>query len=148
MTRPIDALTLVYSCSGCSSVAQMANHLALRLDHEGHAEMSCIAGIGGDVPPLVRKLKEAAQSGRPILAIDGCALACVRHSLARHGIVPTAHVQLGEHGVRKTYHADFDTAQAEAAYADVRERVQAMSALTSPTPSGCGGTGACRCAGA
>ncbi len=67
MARPNDALTLVYSCSGCSSVAQMANHLALRLDHEGLAEMSCIAGVGGDVPPLVRKLKEAAQMRRPIL---------------------------------------------------------------------------------
>ncbi len=148
MARPTDALTLVYSCSGCSSVAQMANHLALRLDHEGHAEMSCIAGVGGDVPPLVRKLKEAAQTGRPILAIDGCALACVRHSLARHGIAPTAHVQLGEQGVRKTYHADFDASQAEVAYAEVRERVRAMNALVASAPSGCGGTGACRCAGA
>ncbi|MCM2338040.1 MAG: putative zinc-binding protein, partial [Lysobacter sp.] len=26
------SLPLVYSCSGCSSAAQMANHLALRLD--------------------------------------------------------------------------------------------------------------------
>lgn len=148
MARPTDVLTLVYSCSGCSSVAQMANHLALRLDHEGHAEMSCIAGVGGDVPPLVRKLQDAAQSGRPILAIDGCALACVRHSLARHGIAPTAHVQLGEQGVRKTYHADFDAERAEIVYADLRERVQAMNALMAPAPPGCGGTGACRCAGA
>jgi uncharacterized metal-binding protein len=148
MARPTDTSTLVYSCSGCSSVAQMANHLALRLDHEGHAEMSCIAGVGGDVPPLVRKLKEAAQTGRPILAIDGCALACVRHSLARHGIVPTAHVQLGEQGVRKTYHADFDAGQAETAYAEVLERVRAMNALMALAPSGCGGTGTCRCAGA
>ena len=29
MSKP---LPLVYSCSGCSSAAQMANHLALRLD--------------------------------------------------------------------------------------------------------------------
>jgi uncharacterized metal-binding protein len=133
MARPTDVLTLVYSCSGCSSVAQMANHLALRLDHEGHAEMSCIAGVGGDVPPLVRKLQDAAQSGRPILAIDGCALACV---------------QLGEQGVRKTYHADFDTERAEIVYADLRERVRAMNALMAPAPPGCGGAGACRCAGA
>ena len=31
---------LVYSCSGCSSAAQMANHLALRLDRAGVAEFS------------------------------------------------------------------------------------------------------------
>ena len=28
-------LPLVYSCSGCSSAAQLANHLALRLDRAG-----------------------------------------------------------------------------------------------------------------
>mgnify|MGYP000305313313 CR=1 FL=1 len=57
-------LPLVYSCSGCSSAAQMANHVALRLDREGEAEMSCIAGVGGNVPHLVN----IARSGRPILA--------------------------------------------------------------------------------
>ena len=41
---------IVYSCSGCSSAAQLANHVALRLDRCGAAEMSCIAGVGGDVP--------------------------------------------------------------------------------------------------
>ncbi|MCC6353379.1 MAG: hypothetical protein IT577_05805, partial [Verrucomicrobiae bacterium] len=44
---------LVYSCSGASSAAQMANHLAIRLDRMGVAEMSCAAGLGGDVGPLV-----------------------------------------------------------------------------------------------
>jgi uncharacterized metal-binding protein len=40
---------LVYSCSGCSSSAQMANYLAVQLDRQGLAEMSCIAGVGGNV---------------------------------------------------------------------------------------------------
>lgn len=71
-------LPLVYACSGCSSAAQLANHLAVRLDREQRAEMSCIAGLGGDVRSLVRVAHEARASGRGILAIDGCALACVR----------------------------------------------------------------------
>lgn len=33
-------LPLVYSCSGCSSAAQMANYLAVSLDRRGLAEMS------------------------------------------------------------------------------------------------------------
>ena len=49
MTTP---LPLVYSCSGCSSAAQMANHLALRLDRDAVAEMSRIAGVGGGVTGL------------------------------------------------------------------------------------------------
>ncbi|WP_279384630.1 putative zinc-binding protein [Vreelandella lionensis] len=29
---------LIYACSGCSDVAQLANSVALRLDHAGEAE--------------------------------------------------------------------------------------------------------------
>ena len=100
---------LVYSCSGCSSAAQLANHVAVRLDRSGVAEMSCIAGVGGDVASLVK----TAHSGRPIIALDGCALVCVKSSLERHGITATRHYQLQQYGVRKRQHEDFDPAQAQ-----------------------------------
>ena len=102
-------LPLVYSCSGCSSAAQMANWLAIALDRRGLAEMSCIAGVGGDVPKLVR----LATSGRPIIGIDGCALACVRNTLARHGVAPDDYHLLSDHGLRKRYQTDFDMDEAE-----------------------------------
>jgi len=99
---------LVYSCSGCSSAAQMANHLALRLDRDGAAEMSCIAGVGGGVAGLVK----TARSGRKILALDGCVLACARACLAREGLAPDEHLVLSDFGVRKRKHADFDPTEA------------------------------------
>ncbi|RCV88573.1 putative zinc-binding protein [Billgrantia montanilacus] len=89
--------TLVYSCSGCSDVAQLANDVALSLDHTGVAEMSCIAGVGGGVPGLVK----TARSGRPIVAIDGCQMHCVTHCLANAGVTATEHVKLYEQGFRK-----------------------------------------------
>jgi uncharacterized metal-binding protein len=104
---------LVYSCSGCSSAAQMANHLALRLDRDGAAEMSCIAGVGGGVPGLVR----TARSGRRILALDGCVLACAKACLAREGLVPDIHLVLADDGVKKRKHVDFDAAEAHRIYA-------------------------------
>ena len=107
------ALPLVYSCSGCSSAAQMANHLALRLDRAGEAEMSCIAGVGGGVAGLVR----TAQSRRPILALDGCVLRCVSACLANAGVVADTHLVLSDFGVKKRKHADFDAGEAEALYA-------------------------------
>jgi uncharacterized metal-binding protein len=107
-------LPLVYSCSGCSSAAQMANALALRLDDEQRAEMSCIAGVGGGVPGLVR----IAQSGRLIIALDGCVLHCVSACLERAGVAPDVHLTLSDHGVRKRKHQRFDAAQAEAVYAE------------------------------
>jgi uncharacterized metal-binding protein len=106
-------LPLVYSCSGCSSAAQMANHLALRLDRAGEAEMSCIAGVGGGVVGLVR----TARSGRPVLALDGCVLKCVSACLSNAGVVADRHLVLSEHGVRKRKHADFDAAEADRLYA-------------------------------
>jgi len=71
-TKDYDDLPLVYSCSGCVSAVQMANDLVVKLHREQHAEMSCIAGVGGDVDPLV----ETAPAGRPMLVIDGCPLEC------------------------------------------------------------------------
>ena len=105
-------LPLVYSCSGCSSAAQMANHLALRLDRAGVAEMSCIAGVGGGVAGLVR----TAQSQRPILALDGCVLRCASACLANAGVVADTHLVLSDYGVKKRKHADFDGAEADALY--------------------------------
>ncbi|HKJ68885.1 MAG TPA: putative zinc-binding protein [bacterium] len=113
MRQDADELPLVYSCSGCSSAAQMANDLAVRLDREGKAEMSCIAGVGGDVPSLVKVATTARDTGRPILAIDGCPLECVKHSLARHDIEPDEHYILSKFKVRKRYHQDYDPEQAE-----------------------------------
>jgi len=108
MNSERNVLPLVYSCSGCSSAAQLANHVALRLDRAGVAEMSCIAGVGGDVASLVR----TARSGRPIIALDGCPLNCVQGCLARHGITAERHYQLQQYGVKKRRHEDFDLAQA------------------------------------
>ena len=115
------AQPLVYSCSGCSSAAQLANHVALRLDRHGVAEMSCIAGVGGDVPQLVR----LAKSGRPIVALDGCPLVCVKSSLTRHGIEPERHYQLHEYGVKRRTHQDFDPAQAAEVLARIESDLRA-----------------------
>ncbi|MBZ0234551.1 MAG: putative zinc-binding protein [Deltaproteobacteria bacterium] len=113
---------LVYSCSGCSSAAQLANHLALRLDRLGVAEMSCVAGLGGDVEPLVR----LARRGRPLVALDGCPLHCVRRCLARHDLAPALHVTLTELGIAKRAHMDFDPADAERLLAVLRSRIGAL----------------------
>ncbi|AKV95580.1 Uncharacterized protein, contains metal-binding DGC domain [Marinobacter sp. DSM 26671] len=90
---------LIYSCSGCSDVAQLANNVAVRLDHAGEFEMSCISGVGGKVPSLVK----TARSGRPITVIDGCPLHCARACLENIGVEPDEHVRLYEFGFKKHY---------------------------------------------
>jgi uncharacterized metal-binding protein len=88
---------VIYACSGCSNVAQLANRIALQMDRSGKAEMSCISGVGGGVAPLVR----IATSGRPIIALDGCQLHCVKACLAKQDVEPTHHLTFSELGINK-----------------------------------------------
>lgn len=125
-------LPLVYSCSGCSSAAQLANHVALQLDRRGVAEMSCIAGVGGDVPYLMKIVR----SGRPIVALDGCPLVCVKSCLSRHGIEAQRHYQLQEYGVKKRYHQDFDLQEAERVIAHVESDLRTPSLPAAAQPWG------------
>jgi uncharacterized metal-binding protein len=92
-----NVLPLVYACSGCSNVAQLANDTALALDQKQVAQMSCIAGVGGDVKPLVK----LAKSGRQIIALDGCNLQCVHHCLKKYDIDSTLHYILTDEGFKK-----------------------------------------------
>ncbi|WP_291002148.1 putative zinc-binding protein [Hyphomicrobium sp.] len=120
-------MPIVYSCSGCSSAAQMANRVAIRLDRERHAEMSCIAGVGGDVPSLVR----IAKSGRKIIAIDGCPLHCVLRCLDRHNVKPDLHFTLTKIGIRKRYHTDFNEVEAAEVFRRIVGELQVDSTAAS-----------------
>jgi uncharacterized metal-binding protein len=89
--------TVVYACSGCSDAGELADRIARRLTREGAAEMSCLAGIGGRVKPLVNK----AASAERILAIDGCPLNCTRHTLELAGFKNFEHLELHKLGMKK-----------------------------------------------
>ncbi|KHD87516.1 MAG: zinc-binding protein [Bdellovibrio sp. ArHS] len=113
-------MPLVYSCSGCSSAAQMANALAVRLDRAGLAEMSCIAGVGGGVKPLVKK----AGSTEDIIVIDGCPLKCSVACLKNQNLKPKVEIELSQWGVAKTYHQDFSEEEMQASYLKVVELIK------------------------
>ncbi len=115
-------LPLVYACSGCSSVAQLANACAVRLDRVGLAEMSCISGVGGGVASLVK----LAQSGRAILALDGCALACVSACLANAGVKADRHLVLNREGAKKRFHADASAEESEQVWQVVQQELREL----------------------
>ena len=111
---------LIYSCSGCSSAAQMANYMAIQIDRKEIADMSCIAGVGGNV----RKLVKTAKAGRKIIVIDGCPLACSKACLNNHGIEPDLHIELTGYGVKKQNHVDFDRDQADELLEMIVEKIE------------------------
>ncbi len=127
MRRPL-GLAVVYSCSGSSNVAQLANALAVRLDRAGLADMSCIAGVGGGVQPLVRRAIGAAT----VIAIDGCPLACCERVLAAKGVRPGWIVRLHERGLRKRQHADVVEAERDRIYRDVLEELSPALLAAAP----------------
>ncbi|MCM4170082.1 zinc-binding protein [Arenibacter sp. TNZ] len=93
---------LIYSCSGCSNVAQLANDIAVKINSDGIAEMSCIAGVGGKVKSLVKK----ARSNRPIVVIDGCPLQCAKECLKNIDIEPNEHIILTDYDLKKKYNVN------------------------------------------
>jgi uncharacterized metal-binding protein len=101
------------------------------MDRQGIAEMSCIAGVGGNVKSLVKK----ALSGRDIIAIDGCPLACTKACLANHEVTPSVHIQLADFQVRKQQHVDFDPQEAEAVMGKILEMVNTFKIEELPCPS-------------
>ncbi len=114
-----DELPIVYSCSGCSNIAQLTNKIAVKLDRNGLAEMSCIAGVGGNVKPLVKK----ALSGKPIIAIDGCKLHCAKACLNQINIKPDIHITLTDFDLKKRFHEDCDEIEFKIMYEFVRKKV-------------------------
>lgn len=101
---------LIYACSGCSNVGQLANAIALDLHRDGYGEMGCIAGVGGDIPSHIK----LASSGRPILSIDGCPMECVRRCLERHGVASAHHMTLSDLGIQKNKTEPFNETERKA----------------------------------
>lgn len=115
---------LVYACSGCSSAAQMANQLALRLDRDRAADLSAIVDVGAGVADLIR----TARSGRPILALDGCVSICVATCLSKAGVTADTHLVLSDYGVENKLDVDFDVVLADEVY--LREVLPAALSMT------------------
>ncbi len=99
---------LIYACSGCSNAGQMSNWIAVRIDRLGGAEMSCMTGVGGDVPALVNKARL-----RKKIVIEGCKLSCASACLRQRNLEADMTLNLQDQGVVRREHEDFDQALAE-----------------------------------
>ena len=90
-------LPVVYACRGCSDAGELADQIARQLARDGSARMSCLAGVGGRVKPLLHMAKTA----ECILVIDGCPLNRARHTLLNAGIARSGHLTPQGVGLRK-----------------------------------------------
>ena len=88
---------LVFSCSGCSNLGQMAHNISLTLDGDGIAQMSCVAGVTANVDAIT----EAMVPDKSIITIDGCELACTKTSLDKCDVQTDYYFNLAELGFEK-----------------------------------------------
>lgn len=88
---------LIFACSGAADVGAIADQAARKLTKDGAGRMFCLAGIGGRVPGIMATTGAAAR----LLAIDGCPLNCVKHSLDQAGFKRYEHLQLADLGMEK-----------------------------------------------
>jgi len=93
----VDKKPIVYSCTGCSNLARMAHDIALNMDSDGIAEMSCISGVIGKVEPI----QKIASEGRPIIIIDGCDLSCTKSCADACGMKVDKYYKISDFGFEK-----------------------------------------------
>jgi len=91
------ASTVIFACSGAADVGKIADLSARKLNADGVGKMSCLAGVGGRVKPLM----EIAKGAQTILAIDGCPLHCARNTLEQAGFKKFEHLCLADIGMAK-----------------------------------------------
>ena len=87
---------LVFACSGCSDVGEVADKAARALSKAGFGKMSCLAGLGGNLSGFVESAKGADEN----IVIDGCPVACAKKIFERIGVTPSSYI-LTEMGLVK-----------------------------------------------
>jgi uncharacterized metal-binding protein len=89
--------TLVFSCSGAADVGEISDLAARKLTREGVGQMFCLAGVGGQVGPIVEKTRAAKR----VLAIDGCGLDCTKALLEKAGVKGVQQLRITDLGLKK-----------------------------------------------
>lgn len=79
---------VVYACSGCADVGDVADQVSRKLRIDGFAtpKASCLAGIGAGITPFI----EAAKAADTVITIDGCEIGCAKKIIDNIGLKPHA----------------------------------------------------------
>jgi uncharacterized metal-binding protein len=88
---------LIYACSGGSDVGHLADLGGRAAATRDAGKLHCLAGIGGQVEPILATARMAPK----ILAIDGCPHHCAQKTLEQAGFTGFLHLSLNEHGFTK-----------------------------------------------
>jgi uncharacterized metal-binding protein len=94
---------LLFSCSGGSNVAQIANDAAKALDQLGQGRMYCAVGVASRLPSFI----ETANAADKRVAIDGCEVHCLKKGFEAAGVPVDVHVVVTDLGIAKGHHFNY-----------------------------------------
>ncbi|HEY6871274.1 MAG TPA: putative zinc-binding protein [Geobacteraceae bacterium] len=79
---------IVYACSGCADVGEVADQVSRRLRKDGFAtaKASCIVGLGAGITSFI----EAAKAADRVITVDGCEIVCAKTLVENMGLEPQA----------------------------------------------------------
>jgi uncharacterized metal-binding protein len=85
---------LVFCCSGCSHLATMAHDIALTMDSDGIAEMSCVSWLNAATDGQVK----AKTQGRKIILLEGCRETCNRELFQKLNLTVDVYINFADFG--------------------------------------------------
>ncbi len=91
-----EPVKLIYSCSGCADVGEMADKISRKLSASNIGKMTCLAGIGAGLSSFIASAENASQN----IAIDGCNVQCAKKTLEKTNVNPQS-ITLTDLGLSK-----------------------------------------------
>ncbi|MFA5160674.1 MAG: putative zinc-binding protein [Elusimicrobiales bacterium] len=88
---------LVFTCSGCSDLGEIADRTGRQLSKDGIGRMSCLAGIGAGISGFIASASGACKT----LAIDGCPVDCAKKCMEKASVTNFIHLRLTGLGLEK-----------------------------------------------
>jgi len=105
---------LIFSCSGAANVAEIADKVARRLMREGYGAMFCLAGLGADLPNMVKTASEADLN----IVLDGCPLDCAKLIFKKHNLQNVRILRVTDLGIEKAKGVKVTQDQIDRVYAE------------------------------
>lgn len=115
---------LMFSCSGAADVAEIGDRAVRMIHKTGQAKMLCLAGISGDVDPIVKNAIEADR----LLVVDGCDSDCAKKTMTAGGFSEFVHFRVTDLGYEKGK-TEVSAERIEAVAAKVRELLGGRAAI-------------------
>lgn len=88
---------LLYACSGGANVAEIADRAVREMMFAGHGSMSCLAGLGAEIPGMVQAARDADVN----IVIDGCPMDCAKKIFDRLRIANYVQLKITDLGIEK-----------------------------------------------